>query len=64
VIKDRLKAATLPDHGGYRVQTGMVQINHLPAVLADQMMVGLSGDELILSTTPTQIGLAQDAQVA
>ena len=42
----------------------MVQVNHLPAALADQVVVGLVRNDLVLGTAPAQVGLTEDAQVA
>ncbi len=42
----------------------MIQIRCPAAYLANEVMVGLAGDNLVFSATPAQVGLADDVQIA
>ncbi len=42
----------------------MIQVNHTTATPADQVVMRLIHQHLVLGTAPAQIGLAENAQVA
>jgi len=64
MVKDRLKAK-IPAYVLSRCRkVGVIEVNHMPAPAADEVMMGLVHHDLVLGTAPAQIGLAENAEVA
>jgi hypothetical protein len=64
MVKDRVKVEIAADGIGGGGQVGMVQDGHPAAALADEMVVRGAGDDLELEMALTQVGAAQDPQLA
>jgi len=64
MTEDRFKAKITPDGLGKSSKVAVIQVDHAPATLADQVVVRLVGHDLVLGTLPAEVNLAEDAEVA
>ena len=63
MIKDGLKLELLTDALGGVRQVAVIQVDHLPATPAHQVVVRPARHDLKLGAAPAQVGLAENAQV-